>query len=49
MINDLETLWGTEIAPINGFIFDNVKIAGEVIDDVGDFNLNKYVENLKFR
>ncbi len=49
IINDLETLWGTEIAPINGFVFDNVKIADEVIDEASDFNLNKYVENLKFR
>ena len=49
IIGDLETLWGTQLAPISGFVFDNVRIAGELIDGIDDFNHNEYVSDLKFK
>ena len=38
-----------KIAPIKGLIFDNVTISNELIDDINDFNHNKYVDDIKFR
>ena len=47
-IGDPETLWGTESAPLRSFIFDNVKIAGELVEDISVFNQNEYVTDMRF-
>ena len=48
IMGDPETLWGTEAAPLRGFIFDNVVIDGELIKDRSAFNQNEYVSDMRF-
>ena len=37
-----------ESAPLRSFIFDNVKIAGELVEDISVFNQNEYVTDMRF-
>ena len=39
---------GRPDAQVSGLIFDNVTIAGELIDNPDDFCTNTYVQNLQF-
>ena len=48
IMGDPETLWGTEAAPLRGFIFDNVMIDGELVEDISVFNQNEYVSDMRF-
>ena len=48
IMGDPKTLWGTETAPLRGFIFDNVMIDGELVEDISVFNQNEYVSDMRF-
>ncbi|WP_187357960.1 glycoside hydrolase family protein [Pontiella desulfatans] len=48
IIGDPETLWGNTNTWLRNFTFDTVTVAGELIDDLNDFNHNEYVTNMVF-
>ena len=48
IIDDPETLWGTTIAPLQGFIFDTLVIENELIRDISAFNANEFVTGIDF-
>ena len=39
---------GHRVSSSEEFIFDNVKIAGELVEDISVFNQNEYVTDMRF-